>query len=142
MAKNPYQAGANDRLDDFLSMLNSASASSSGSYSTAAVKGGGTAGHDHLVGTTRNDAFNAGGSGDAVAGMAGNDKLSGGSGDDKVWGGSGNDTLNGGGGADLQASGRIAEIESATCICRFSDSPKPPSGGHCGAGADRQHQPG
>ena len=66
---------------------------------------GGTAGHDHLNGTTTNNTLYAGASADAVSGMAGNDMLNGGTGDDKLWGGSGNDTLQGGSGADLLVGG-------------------------------------
>jgi Ca2+-binding RTX toxin-like protein len=66
---------------------------------------GGTAGHDHLNGTTANNTLYSGASPDAVSGMAGNDMLNGGTGDDKLWGGSGNDTLQGGSGADLLVGG-------------------------------------
>jgi Ca2+-binding RTX toxin-like protein len=65
----------------------------------------GTAEHDHLNGSARNEVFRAGASGDAVAGMAGNDKLHGEGGDDKLWGGSGNDQLFGGVGNDLLVGG-------------------------------------
>src|SRR3954470_20956247 len=66
---------------------------------------GGTAGHDHLNGTSTGNVLFAGRSNDSVAGMAGNDMLDGGSGDDKVWGGSGNDQLRGGTGNDLLVGG-------------------------------------
>ena len=66
---------------------------------------GGTAGHDHLNGTTANNTLYSGASADSVAGMAGNDMLNGGTGDDKLWGGSGNDNLSGGSGKDLLVGG-------------------------------------
>jgi Ca2+-binding RTX toxin-like protein len=66
---------------------------------------GGSAGHDHINGTTAGNFLFAGASADSVAGMAGNDMLNGGSGDDKVWGGSGNDDLTGGTGNDLLIGG-------------------------------------
>jgi len=78
----------NSRFEDFLASMT-----------------GGSAGHDHMNGTTGNNVLFAGASDDSVAGMAGNDTLSGGSGNDKVWGGSGNDTLSGGTGADLLVGG-------------------------------------
>ncbi len=67
--------------------------------------GGGTAGHDHLNGTTSGNALIGGRGDDDVSGMAGNDTLSGGSGADKLWGGSGNDNLSGGTGADVLVGG-------------------------------------
>ena len=67
--------------------------------------GGGTSGHDHLNGSTSNNALLGGRGDDDVSGMAGNDTLSGGSGADKLWGGSGNDNLSGGTGADILVGG-------------------------------------
>ncbi len=66
---------------------------------------GGTAGHDHLNGSTGGNTLFAGTGNDEVAGMAGNDSLYGGSGTDNVWGGSGNDYLSGGSGADVLVGG-------------------------------------
>lgn len=88
------------RIDELLSLLTS----EPGAIMQSALPRG-TAGHDHLNGTSRNDTFNAGKSGDAVAGYAGNDKLNGQSGDDKLWGGSGNDKLDGGSDNDLLVGG-------------------------------------
>jgi Ca2+-binding RTX toxin-like protein len=66
---------------------------------------GGTAEHDHMVGTTANNMLFSGRAGDALAGMAGSDMLDGGQGDDNIWGGTGNDTLVGGDGKDLLVGG-------------------------------------
>lgn len=66
---------------------------------------GGTAGHDHLNGTTSGNMLFAGGGDDDVTGMAGNDTLSGGTGNDMVWGGSGNDRLTGDNGNDTLVGG-------------------------------------
>src|SRR6476469_9735026 len=67
--------------------------------------GGGTAGHDHLNGSTSGNMLMGGRGDDDVSGMAGNDTLSGGSGADKLWGGSGNDSLSGGSGNDTLIGG-------------------------------------
>ena len=67
--------------------------------------GGGTAGHDHLNGSTSGNTLFGGRGDDDVSGMAGNDTLSGGSGADKLWGGSGNDNLSGGTGNDTLVGG-------------------------------------
>jgi Ca2+-binding RTX toxin-like protein len=87
MARPGFAVG-NGRFGDFFAQLT-----------------GGSAGHDHLNGTTSTNVLFGGGDEDAVSGMAGSDILSGGSGDDRIWGGSGNDRLDGGTGADLLVGG-------------------------------------
>lgn len=87
------------------SMLERLLQSDSGFADFLASLTGGSAGHDHLNGTTGGNFLFAGASNDTLAGMAGSDMLNGGSGDDKVWGGSGNDNLAGGTGADLLVGG-------------------------------------
>ncbi len=87
------------------SMLEQLLRSDSGFADFLASLTGGSAGHDHLNGTTSGNFLFAGASADTLAGMAGNDMLNGGSGDDKVWGGSGNDNLEGGTGNDLLVGG-------------------------------------
>jgi Ca2+-binding RTX toxin-like protein len=66
---------------------------------------GGSAGHDHLNGSSTGNFLFAGRGDDDVAGKAGSDMLDGGSGNDMIWGGSGNDRLSGGVGNDLLVGG-------------------------------------
>ncbi|MGQ0685021.1 calcium-binding protein [Bradyrhizobium sp.] len=87
------------------SMLERLLRSDSGFADFLASLTGGSAGHDHLNGTSGGNFLFAGAGADTLAGMAGNDMLNGGSGDDKVWGGSGNDSLAGGTGNDLLVGG-------------------------------------
>jgi hypothetical protein len=65
----------------------------------------GSAGADHIEGSSMNDEIASLGGPDVLEGKSGNDQLSGGSGNDTLDGGSGNDILDGGEGNDTLKGG-------------------------------------